>query len=489
MRRSFLLGVPLALAACALGPATHVNAPPTRAARIPDSLTGSSARGFLDSLTRVRAEDSVARVLPPRPLALDSLRDQPWLDILKDSQVVVLVRTALANNRELQIAVARVKEYRALAGVARSDLFPQLSANFSAAEDQISFGGTPINFNAVRATGDLSWELDFWGRLRRQAEAAGFDRRGREEDERAAVVSLVSNVVTAYLQLRELDQALAISEQTLESRRATLALARRRFNEGVISELDVRQFEADVAGPAARVADFAQQQSAMEHRLSVLLGQQPGPIARGQSLESVVQAVATPDSVSADLLLRRPDVQSAERDYQAALARVGLAFGNRLPKVTIVGEYGRQGQRFKGLFDKQNEIYTGQAGISIPLFTGGRLADQYRASRARADQAKARYEQTVLTAFSEAEDALVNVRLGRDQLAAQQTQARALARAYALAVQRYQNGVSSYLEVLDAQRSLFLAQLGLVAQESQYLQGTVRLYKALGGAWAMPATH
>jgi multidrug efflux system outer membrane protein len=488
-RRSFLLGVTLALGACAIGPSTQVSAPPTRAARIPDSLTSSSARSFLDSLTRMRAQDSVARVLPPRPLALDTASDRPWLDVLKDSQVVALVRTAMANNRELQIAVARVREYRALAGVARSDLFPQISANFSAAENQISFGGTPINFNAVRATGDLSWELDFWGRLRRQTEAAGLDLRGREEDERAAVVSLVSDVVTAYLQLRELDQAVAISEQTLDSRRATLALARRRFNEGVISELDVRQFEAEVAAPAARVADFAQQQSQMEHRLSVLLGQQPGPVARGQSLESVVQGVSAPDSVPAELLLRRPDVRRAERDYQAALARVGLAQGNRLPKVMIVGQYGRQGQVFKGLFDNKNEIYTAQAGVSIPLFTGGRLADQYRASRARADQAKARYEQTVLIAFSEAEDALVNVRLGRDQLAAQQTQAQALARAYALAVQRYQNGVSSYLEVLDAQRSLFNAQLSLVTQERQYLQGTVQLYKALGGGWAPLPTH
>ena len=474
----------LVLAGCAIGPSTQVNGPPVSAARAPDSLTGSGARRFLDSLIQVReSQDSGLRVAPPRALSLDSLSDQPWLDVLRDSQVVALVRTAMANNRELQIAVARVREYRALAGVARSDLFPQISANFSVAENQISFGGEPITFNAIRLTGDLSWELDFWGRLRRQAQAGGFDLRGREEDERATVVSLVSDVVTAYLQLRELDQALAISEQTLESRRATLALSRRRFSEGVISELDVRQFEAEVAAPAARVADFARQLSEKEHQLSVLLGQQPGPIARGQPLESVVQAVTVPDSIPAELLLRRPDVRRAERDYQAALARVGLAFGNRLPRIMLVGQYGRQAELFKGLFRDRNEIYTAQAGVSIPLFTGGKLAGQYSAARARADQAKARYEQTVLTAISEADDALIGVRLGRDQLAAQQTQAQALARAYALALQRYQNGVSSYLEVLDSQRALFNAQLSLIAQERQYLGATVRLYRALGGSW------
>ncbi|HTL05695.1 MAG TPA: TolC family protein, partial [Gemmatimonadales bacterium] len=263
----------------------------------------------------------------------------------------------------------------------------------------------------------------------------------------------------------------------------TLALARRRFAEGVISELDVRQFEADAASPAARVADFARQRAEREHQLGVLLGEAPGPIARGAPLEAVVQSVAVPDSLPAELLLRRPDVRRAERDYQAATARVGLATGNRLPRVMIVGQYGRQNQVFRQLFSDSNEVYTAQVGISIPLFTGGRLADQQRAARARADQAKARYEQTVLSAFAEADDALVGLRLGRDQLVAQQTQSQALARAYALAVQRYQNGVSSYLEVLDAQRSLYNAQLTLISQERQYLGATVRLYKALGGSW------
>ena len=476
----------LLAAGCAVGPSTSVSAPPLSGVRASDSLAAPAARNFLDSLTVVRQrEDTGARMLaPPRPLALDPGSDQPWLDVLRDSQVVRLVQQALTNNRELRIAVARVREYRALRGVARGDLFPQLSANGSASENQAAFGDFPVQtYNVVKLTADLSWELDFWGRLRRQTEAASLDLKGREEDERAAVVSLVSDVVTAYLQLRELDQALAISEQTLESRRATLALARRRFAEGVISELDVRQFEADAASPAARVADFARQRAEREHQLGVLLGEAPGPIARGAPLEAVVQSVAVPDSLPAELLLRRPDVRRAERDYQAATARVGLAMGNRLPKVMIVGQYGRQNQVFRQLFSDSNEVYTAQVGISIPLFTGGRLADQQRAARARAEQAKARYEQTVLSAFAEADDALVGLRLGRDQLVAQQTQSQALARAYALAVQRYQNGVSSYLEVLDAQRSLYNAQLTLISQERQYLGATVRLYKALGGSW------
>lgn len=435
------------------------------------------------------ADSLAARTLrvAPRALSLDPSQDRAWLDILGDTTVLRLVERAVANNREFQIAAARVREYRALLGVARADLFPQLGVSGSASTNQIVFGSFPTQkFDVVRLTGDLAWELDFWGRLRRQTQAAGFDLRGREEDERAAVVSLVGDVVDAYLSLRELDRAVAISEQTLESRRSTLNLAQRRFAEGVISELDVRQFEAEAAASAIRLADFARQRAEREHQLNVLLGDAPGPVERGDPLEQTVRAVAVPDSIPAELLLRRPDVMRAERDWQAAVARVGLAIGNRLPRVMLTGQYGRQNEDFKSFFSKDNEIYVAQVGVSIPLFTGLRLENQQAAARARVDQARGRYEQTVLQAFREGNDALVGLRLSRDQLTAQQTQTGALARAYGLAVQRYENGISSYLEVLDAQRSLFAAQLALIAQERAYLSQTVRLYRALGGSWSTP---
>jgi len=488
MTMRFVQGVVLlAMAGCAVGPGTRVTPPAHPGPRVADSLPSPSARRFLDSLTAERARgDTGVAVLPaPRQLALDAAGDRAWLEVLRDPTVIRLVETALANNRDFQIAVARVREYRALLGVARSELFPQLNATASGSTNQIVFGSFPTqSFDVVRLTADLAWELDFWGRLRRQTQAASFDLRGREEDERAAVVSLIGDVVSAYLELRELDQAVAISEQTVGSRRATLDLARRRFASGVISELDVRQFEAEAAASATRLADFARLRSEKEHQLNQLLGEPPGPVSRGAPLENVVQAVAVPDSVPAELLLRRPDVRRAERDWQAATARVGLALGNRLPRVMITGQYGRQNENFTNFFSKENEIYVGQVGVSIPLFTGGRLAGQQSAARARMDQAKARYEQTVLQAFREGNDALVGLRLSRDQLSAQQTQAQALTRAYALAQQRYDNGVSSYLEVLDAQRSLFSAQLALIAQERAYLNQTVRLYRALGGSWA-----
>ncbi len=491
------------LAACAVGPSTKVEVPIVPVPVRSDSAVSPAARAFLDSLATARESgkepsgevisrpesarraDTTARALPvPRQLDVDRLRDLAWLDVLRDSQLVALVDSAVANNRDLQVAQARVREFRALNGVARSGLFPQLGANGSASTNKVAFGPNVVKYDAVRITGDLSWELDFWGRLRRQAEAGHYDYLATRADERATLLTLVSDVATAYLQLRELDADLKIAQQTLESRKTTLELARRRYAQGLISELDVRQFEAQLADPAARVADFARTRVQQENALALLLGREPGPIPRGASLEDAVEAVQVPDSVPGTLIARRPDVMAAQRRLQSATARIGVAIGNRLPQIMLGGSYGAQKPDFNGLFDRSGELYTAQVGISIPLFTGGRLVNQERAARAAADEARGQYEQTVLNALREASDALAGVKLNRDQLVAQATQAQALQRAFALAQERYRSGIASYLEVLDAQRSFFTAQLALVQVQRQYLVSTVELYRALGGGWA-----
>jgi multidrug efflux system outer membrane protein len=499
----------LALGACAVGPSTRAEpAPPP----VPTRATGAvpdTARALLDSLDRARTAertgapapaadaagarprgdsarraDSLARPLwVPARLAVDTARDLAWLDVLRDPQLVRLVEEAVVGNRDLRAAQARVQEYRAQLAVARSGLFPQIGVGTTVSRNQVAFGPQVVGFEAVRVVGDLGWELDFWGRVRRQGEAAGFDLRAREEDVRATVLSLVSDVATAYLQLRELDEDVAIADRTLASRRATLDLARRRFQQGLTSQLDVSQFEAQLAEPAARVADFARQRALVESRLSALLGSAPRAIERGLPLATAVQAVTVPDSIPGALVARRPDVLGAQRDLQSSVARIGVAVGNRLPAVSLGGQYGTQRPDFSRLFAQQGEVYALQAGVSVPLFTGGRLRGEERAARARADQARARYEQIVIQALRESSDALAGVRLGRDQLVAQATQVQALERAFGIAEQRYRSGISSYLEVLDAQRQLFGAQLTLVQVQRQYLVSTVDLYRALGGGW------
>jgi len=487
------------LAACAVGPSTAVTAVTPSVAQTSDQAVTPAARTFFDSLASARAADSVSPAPqsmvsqgqpPQKPigapvaLQLDPAHNLTWLEIVRDSTLASLIRTAVDNNRDLRVAQARIREYRALHGAAIGPLFPQISANGATSHNKIALaGGSPIKYDAISATANVAWELDFWGRIRRGAQAANFDLLSHEEDARATELTLVSDVATEYLQLRELDESMRIAEATRAAGQAVLELARRRFAQGQISELDVRQFEAQVADPAARLAQFALQRRQQENALSLLLGQPPGSIPRGAPLQDVIQAVAVPDSLPGALIARRPDVMRAQRDMQASLARIGVAEANRLPTITVGGDYGSQRPEVNKLFTRPGEIYTLQAGLSFPLFTGGRLLNEERAARARADESKAQYQQTVLTALREASDALAGVRLGRDQLAAQQTQARALTIAASIAERRYASGVSSYLEVLNAEQSLFNAQLNLVAVEQQYLTATVQLYKALGGSW------
>jgi outer membrane protein, multidrug efflux system len=433
-------------------------------------------RAFFDSIAVPRVATS--------PVALDVEAGAAWLDLLQDSVLVGLVNEGVAANRDVRIAQARLHEFRAQVGVAKAGYLPELSANAGFARQQTVFGtlGT-FGFDAWRATADLAWELDFWGRVRGSVRGANLDVAAEREEQRATVLALVSDIATAYLELRELDAGLAIAERTLATRRQTLALAQRRLAEGVISELDVRQFEAEVASPASRVAEFTRLIAEREHQLSQLLGRVPGPIARGRPLAEVAKAVTVPDEVSAERVAARPDVQRAIHEVNAASARAGVARTARLPRVLLSGQYGKQALEASEMFKSSTEIYTIQGGISIPLFTGGRIRNEIAAADARVEQAELRYERAALTAMREVSDALVGVRTARDQVAAQEMQTRALQRAYALAERRYEAGVSSYLELLDAQRGLFNAELGLVQAEQGYLVGAVRLVKALGGRW------
>ena len=468
--------VPLALQACAMGPNPRPTPRPASDART--GAVPAPSRPFFDSLA---AAGQLARTAP---VTLDTTGATAWLGVIRDSQLLALVQTALRNNRDMQAAVARVREYRALAGVARGELFPSLTANASAGRSKQTFGSLSFPAaSAFRLTADVQWELDFWGRVRRSTQAANFDLSGRDDERRAVLLSLVADVATAYLELKELDADVAIAEQTLGTRQQVLGLARQRFAQGVISELDSRQFEAEVATAAARLAQFSRLRAQKENQLAVLIGEEPGPIRRAGDFAASVQAVRVPDSLPSSLLLQRPDIQRSRDDWSAALARVGVAQAARLPRFLITSSYGRQATHVDSLFQSRNEVWSLQAGVSMPLFTGGRLENQQRAASARADQARLRYEQTVLVALRETSDALTGVRLGRDELAAQETQVRALRRALELAQRRYESGVSSYFEVLDVQRNLFNAELILIQVQRQYLASTVQLYRALGGSW------
>ncbi len=476
----------LLLAACSFGPAYRPGDVVPASTRVGVTRRADSTQTFFDSLAAARAADTTrpeVAAVESRALPVDSLTDLAWLDVLHDTALVGLVRTALKGNRTLQAVQASVREYRAEYGIELSALYPSLTLNPSWSRNKVALGNLTIApYTAWVASGGLAWELNFWG-VERGLAAGRADLAAHEAAERAAVLTLVSDVAAGYLQLLELDQERAIAEQTLSSSQATLALARERYARGLISELDVRQFEAQVAVPAARLAQADQLRAEQEHALDVLLGEGPVAIPPGGSLAAAARAITVPDSIPMALLARRPDVEEAERAYAAATDRIGVADAARLPTLSITGSYGSQSTTLGTAFSSNARIYQALVGVSIPLFTGGRLDNQVRVAHAQAQQAQAAYQQTVLTAVEEAGDALSGVRSARDVAAANETQAVALKRALDLAELRYSTGLSSYLEVLDAQRSLFTAQLAASQAQLGQLTAAVQLYKALGGSW------
>jgi multidrug efflux system outer membrane protein len=454
--------------------------------------TADSLRPFFDSLRVNRdtlplnpiAPESVAVDTSAGPVPPDTSGTLAWFDLLQDPELRRLVETALKENRDVRIAIATISEFRAQYGVARGDFFPQITLNALGGRTKEAFGSLgSFTFNELQPTADLSWELDFWGRIRRSTEAARNDLLAQRENRRAVVLTLVGDVASAYLQLRQLDLELEISRRTLDANRETLRLARRRFDQGLISELDVRQFESEVASPAASVAQLEGQITQTENLLSLLVGRNPGGIPRGRPLTEVLGELAVPAFIPSSLLERRPDVRQAEAQLHAATARIGAAKADLFPTFTVTGEYGSFSQNTENLFKKSSEIYSIFGAVSMPLFTGGKVGKQVDVARARAEQSRYSYEQTVLTALREVEDALAGVRASRNQVAAQQTQVDALRRALGLAEMRYQAGASSYLDLLDAQRSLFSAELSLAQVQGQQATDAVTLYRALGGGW------
>ena len=486
--------------ACAVGPSTRVTPMPAPPVTVTDTLTNARTRHFLDSLVTVREATPVrldaarralgipdsARPSRPRDVAtLDTSSDALWNVVLRDPELRTLIAEAQTSNMGLRYARSVVRQSRANVTTSRGPLFPQLSASAYRSTNKAVLGPLGFSYNAVNVTGDLSWSVDVWGGTRRQVAAAQFDLGRSEEGVRDSTLSITSTVSIQYLQLLLLDAQMAVTDQTLAAWQKTLTAVRARYRSGVVSELDVRQFEADLGEPAANIAEFARQRTVTENQLSQLLGRRPGTVERDWTLLDVVNCLTVPDSVPGALIARRPDVIAAERGLQAALAQVGVTIANRLPSLSLTSTYGTQRPAFGGLFARAGELYSLSLVVSMPLFTGGQLKGQEDAARAQADQARAQYEQTVLVALGQVSNALAGVHSYRDQAAAQATQVQALGRALEIAQRRYLDGVQSSLDLLSAQRSLYTAQLALAQSRAQFLSSTVQLYEATGGTWTV----
>jgi multidrug efflux system outer membrane protein len=416
----------------------------------------------------------------------ESIANTPWWELLKDQELQKLIHTSLEENKDLKRAVASVEEFQARLFIARTDFAPKMDVTANAPsfgrKTNFLFPGFPNPFNYY-LQGNLSWELDIWGRIRRSNEAARGDLLAREENRRAIVLQLVSGVAEAYFDLLQFDMQLDIARRTLKSWEESVRIAQARLRQGMISKLDADQFEAERANAAARSAEFERQKVQKENQLSVLLGRNPGRIARGRSLTEQVMPPDVPPGLPSELLHRRPDILQAEQDLAAATARIGMAKADRFPKLSITGILGVASPQLSRLVANETAFGTAGLGLTGPLFNAQILGFQQRAAEAQARQAVAQYEQSVLVAFKEVEDSLVAVRTVREQRTAQLQQVEALRSALNLASLRYKGGLANYLDVLIAQRNLFEAELALMGTHRLHLVSIVQLYKALGGGW------
>ncbi len=417
----------------------------------------------------------------------ESFANLPWWDLLQDEELRRLIRVALAENKDLKRAVASVEEFQARMLIAKMDFAPKADVTSNAPlfgrKANFLFPGFPNPFNYY-LQGNLSWELDLWGRIRRSNEAARGDLLSREEARRAVVLQLVSGVAEAYFDLLQFDMQLAVAQGTLKSWEESVRIAEARLREGMISKIDADQFAAERANAAARAAELTRQMVQKENQISVLLGRLPGRIQRGRSLTDQVMPPEVPAGLPSELLQRRPDLVQAEQDLAAATARIGVAKADRFPKLSITGILGVASPQLSRLV--ADETAFGVAGPSLagPLFNAQILGFQQEATEAQSRAALAQYEQALLVAFREVEDALVAVRMVREQRGAQAEQVESLRSALRLANLRYKGGLANYLDVLVAQRNLFEAELALTSTHRLQLVSVVQLYKALGGGWS-----
>jgi len=414
-----------------------------------------------------------------------SLGDQKWEDIFDDEQLRTLIRTALLQNYDLRIAASRVLEAQAQLGITRADQFPNLSAGAGITDvDQPRSKLTP-QFETSTGQVNLSaaWELDFWGKFRRATEAARADLLASEWARQEVVSTLVANVADAYFQLRALDLELEISRRTLHSRQESLRLTQILANGGSTSLLDVHQAEQLVYTASTEISTLEQQVEQQENFISILLGQNPGDIPRGQALTEQRQPPEVPPGLPSSLLERRPDIRQAEEQLIAANAEIGVARAAYFPDISLSGASGFQSSALTNLFSGPAGAWTFGASLTQPIFEGGRLRSGVRLAEAQRQTALLVYQQTIQGAFRSVSDALVAYRKTQEFRAQQELLFRSAEESARLSQMRYSGGVTGYLEVLTNETNAFSAELGLAQARLNELQALVQLYEALGGGW------
>lgn len=419
-----------------------------------------------------------------------SLGDLAWFELFEDEALRELIRTAVVENYDVRIAAERVLEARALYEITSGTELPVVDVGASASHVGLTRNGVPPLGSGGTRDGTLyslgaafAWELDFWGGLDRATEAARAELLAAEESRRVVLQTLVTDLASAYFELLDFDAELEIARRTLASRRDSLDLVTLRRDRGVSNTLEVRQAEVLVATAEQAIPELERQIAKKEHEISVLLGRSPGPIERGQAASGEALPTEIPAGLPSDLLTRRPDILAAEQRLVAANARIGEAKALLYPRIVLTAEGGLTSRELDDLVDTDSGFWNVGVALTQPIFNGGRLRANVRATEARQREAVITYLQTVQRALTEVSDALIGYAKLRAFRQQQEILTSTLEDQRRLSEMRYRGGVTSYLEVLDTDRQFFDAQLGLAQARRAEILGLVAIYRALGGGW------
>jgi multidrug efflux system outer membrane protein len=424
------------------------------------------------------------------PTKAESLADLPWWELFRDPVLQELTREALNNNYDLRIAAARVEEARAQIGIARSFLYPQINLSANGNVQQVSrFSEPPQTLTSDRTFRNLvlgfglAWELDVFGRIRREAEAATGIFLATEQAQRGVYITLVADVAQSYFTLRELDLELEISRRTVKVNDETVEYYRNRLTGGVSNRLELDTAVSNRSRTAATIPDLERQIAIQENQINLLLGRNPGPIPRGTVLTEQYYPPSVPAGLPSALLERRPDVKGAEDLLVAANANIGAAKALFFPEFSLTSTLGSATRDLSNLADRRAALWSVAGGVLQPVFQGWRIFYNYEASKFRFEQAVAQYQGAAQNGFREVADALVTIEKLQGVRVELETSVQALTNSARLARLRYDTGFANYLEILIADQQLFDQEQLLARTRGAQLIGVVQLYRALGGGW------
>jgi multidrug efflux system outer membrane protein len=421
----------------------------------------------------------------------NSWADQGWWDIYSDPYLTALIKEALTNNYDLKTAIARAKEAQAYLRVARAGYFPQVDVETGVQRDHGVYKNEPdLRLPTSTQTSNLylggfltTWEIDLFGRIRRENEAANAAYFATEEARRGLMLSLISQVAQAYLELVELDRRAGIALASRDAFQATYTLFSKRFGAGIVSKLQVTRAEAALASAEATLGDVQRQIAEKEDQICVLVGRNPGPVRRIAPDKEFNPPPSIPSGLPSNLLERRPDIRQSEQNLRNASANIGVANANFFPQFGLTGLLGRVSPELTSLSAGTADIWALASSFSGPIFTAGRLRNEYRAAVDVFEQAKNQYAVSALRAFQEVSDNLIASQKLSAEEAQQSREVKALQESVSIARRRYLGGLASYYEVLEAQQLLYPAEINLSETSRDRRLAIVNLYRALGGGW------